>query len=138
MERVGQIILSPTKMQSPIERRSRRTIMSEFYNTILYQPLFNATIFLYNLIPGDDFGLAIIALTIFIRIIFFPLTVKSTQSQKALATINPKIQEIKERHKNNAQAQSAAIMQLYKDNKINPLAGCLPLLIQLPILIALY
>src|SRR3989344_8321024 len=112
--------------------------MIEFYNLILYRPLFNAVMFLYNVIPGHDFGLAIIALTVCIRLFFFPLSVRTIRSQRALNKINPKIKEIKEKFKNNAQAQSAAIMNLYKEHNVNPLAGCLPLLIQLPILIALY
>jgi YidC/Oxa1 family membrane protein insertase len=112
--------------------------MIELYNTILYKPLFNAVIFLYNIIPGSDFGLAVIVLTLIIRASFFPLSVKTIRSQRALNKLNPKLKEIKEKHKNDTQAQSAAIMQLYKDNNVNPLAGCLPLLIQLPILIALY
>jgi len=112
--------------------------MIELYNTFLYKPLFNAVMFLYNTIPGGDFGLAIVALTVIVRLIFFPLTAKTIRSQRAMGRINPKIKELKEKFKNNKQAQSAAIMQLYKDNKINPLSGCLPLLIQLPILIALY
>ena len=112
--------------------------MTELYNTILYKPLFNAVIFLYNIIPGQDFGLAVIVLTVLIRLAFFPLSVKTTVSQRALNKLNPKLKELKEKHKNDAQAQSAAIMQLYKEHNVNPLAGCLPLLIQLPILIALY
>lgn len=112
--------------------------MFELFNTILYQPLFNATIALYNVIPGNDFGLAIITLTIIIRVVFFPLTVKTIRSQRALGKINPLIKEVKDKFKNDAQAQSAAIMNLYKEHKVNPMSGCLPLLIQLPILIALY
>ena len=112
--------------------------MIELYNTILYQPLFNAVIFLYNIIPGRDFGLAVIALTVFIRLLFFPLSVKTIRSQRALNKISPKLKEIKEKFKHDTQAQSAAVMQLYKDHNVNPIAGCLPLLIQLPILIALY
>lgn len=112
--------------------------MIELYNLVLYRPLFNAVIFLYNIIPGHDFGLAIIALTVVIRLTFFPLSVRTIRSQKALSKINPKIKAIKEKFKSDAQAQSAAIMNLYKEHKVNPLAGCLPLLIQLPILIALY
>ncbi len=110
----------------------------EFFKIILYQPLFNATIFLYDIIPGQDFGLAIVFLTIIIRLTFFPLTVKTTRSQRALNRINPKMKEIKEKFKHDSTAQSAAIMQLYKEHNVNPLSGCLPLLIQLPILIALY
>ena len=112
--------------------------MMELFNTTLFQPLFNATIFLYNVLPGNDFGLAIIALTLIIRVVFFPLTVKTTRSQRALSRINPLMKEIKNKFKNDSQAQSAAIMKLYKEHNVNPLSGCLPLLIQLPILIALY
>ncbi|OGM96393.1 MAG: hypothetical protein A3B86_04515 [Candidatus Yanofskybacteria bacterium RIFCSPHIGHO2_02_FULL_38_22b] len=110
----------------------------ELYNTILYEPLLNAVVFLYNILPGNDFGLAVIALTIIIRLIFFPLTVKTILSQRALSRINPQMKAIKDKFKNDVQAQSAAIMKLYKENNVNPLSGCLPLLIQLPILIALY
>lgn len=112
--------------------------MSALYNELLYRPLFNLTVLLYNLIPGSDFGLAIIGLTILIRFVFLPLTVKTVLSQRALSKINPQIKEIKEKYKKDSSAQSAAILKLYKDNNINPAAGCIPLLIQLPILIALY
>jgi|SRR3989338_1957430 len=112
--------------------------MIEIYNKILYQPLLNAVIFLYNILPGADFGLAIIVLTVIMRLALSPLTIKTTLSQRAMNKINPQIKEIKSKYKNDTQAQSAAIMKLYKDNNVNPLAGCLPLLIQLPILIALY
>ena len=108
------------------------------YNELLYRPLFNLTVFLYNLIPGSDFGLAIIALTILTRLVFLPLTVKTVLSQRDLNKLNPEIKAVKEKYKNDKAAQSAAIMKLYKDRNINPAAGCVPLLIQLPILIALY
>ena len=112
--------------------------MLALFNEILYRPFFNAVIFLYNILPGNDFGLAIVVLTVIIRIILSPLTVKTVKSQKALAAINPKIKEIKDKFKNDNATQSAEIMKLYKENNINPMAGCLPLIIQLPILIALY
>ncbi len=112
--------------------------MLELFNTILYRPLFNAVIFLYDIIPGGDFGLAIVALTVIIRLAFSPLSIKTIQSQKTMNKINPKLKAIKEKFKNDNQAQSAAIMELYKEHKVNPFFGCLPLLIQLPILIALY
>jgi YidC/Oxa1 family membrane protein insertase len=112
--------------------------MGALFNEILYRPLFNAVIFLYNILPGNDFGIAIIVLTIAIRVLFFPLSIKTVRSQKALNQLNPKMQEIKERLKGDSAAQSAEIMKLYKENHVNPLAGCLPLLIQLPVLIALY
>ena len=112
--------------------------MMTLYTEILYRPLFNAVVFLYNILPGQDFGFAIIALTAVIRVLFFPLSIKTVRSQKAISTLNPKIQDIKQKFKDDKSAQSVETMKLYKENNINPLAGCLPLLIQLPILIALY
>ncbi len=109
-----------------------------FFKIVIYIPLFNALIFLSNFMPNHDLGLGIIALTIVIRFIFLPLSIKAQRSQRALNAINPHIQAIKEKHKHDQAAQGAAMMQLYKEHNVNPLAGCLPLLIQLPILIALY
>ena len=112
--------------------------MGELYTEILYRPLFNAVVFLYDFLPGHDFGLAIIALTAIIRIGFFPLSIKTVRSQKALSQLSPKLQEIKQKYKDDKTAQSAETMKLYKENNINPLSGCLPILIQLPIIFALY
>ncbi len=112
--------------------------MLTFFKEILYTPLFNLLILFYNVIPGHDFGVAIIVLTLLIRVIFSPLSLKAQRSQRALNALNPKIQEVKEKYKKDQAAQGQAIMQLYKEHGINPFAGCLPLIIQLPILIALY
>ncbi len=109
-----------------------------FFKVILYIPLFNALVFLSNFMPSHDLGLGIIALTVVIRFLFLPLSIKAQRSQRALNVINPHIQAIKEKHKHDQAAQGAAMMQLYKEHNINPIAGCLPLLVQLPILIALY
>jgi len=108
------------------------------FNEILFRPLFNITVFLYDILPWNDFGLAIIVLTVIIKFIFLPLTIKSIRSQKKLSQLNPQIQQIKEKYKNNPKAQSEATLALYRESGINPLAGCLPLLIQIPILIGLY
>lgn len=108
------------------------------FNIILYQPLFNALIFLYQFLPGRDFGVAVIVLTIIIRIILYPLMLKSIKSQKMLSELQPRIQEIQQKYKGNKEKQAKEMMQLYQKEKINPLGGCLPFLIQLPILIALY
>ncbi len=108
------------------------------FNTLLYQPLFNALIFLYQFLPGKDFGVAVIVLTIIIRVILYPLMLKSIKSQKVLAELQPQIQEIQQKYKNDKEKQAKEMMALYQKEKINPLGGCLPLLIQLPILFALY
>lgn len=108
------------------------------FNTILYQPLFNALIFLYQFLPGKDFGIAIIALTIIIRFLFYPLMAKSLKSQKIISDLQPKIQEIQQKYKNDREKQGKEMIKLYQKEKVNPFGGCLPLLVQLPILIALY
>ena len=109
-----------------------------FFNTILYQPLFNGLILLYQYLPGNDFGVAVIVLTILIRLILYPLMVQSIKSQKVLSELQPKIQEIQSKHKGDKERQAKEMIELYQKEKINPLGGCLPLLFQLPILIALY
>src|SRR4030066_959163 len=108
------------------------------FNTILYEPLLNALVLLYQYIPGKDFGIAVIALTLVIRFILYPLMVKSIRSQKVLSELQPKIKEIQEKYKNDKEKQTKEMMALYQREKINPFGGCLPLLIQLPILVALY
>jgi len=108
------------------------------FNIVLYQPLFNILILFYQYLPGQDFGIAVIVLTILVRVLFYPLSAKSVRSQRVLQDLQPKMQEIQEKYKDNKQKQTEEIMKLYQEEKINPLSGCLPLLIQLPILIAFY
>jgi YidC/Oxa1 family membrane protein insertase len=112
--------------------------MVNFFNVFLYQPLFNALIFLYAFLPGHDFGVAIIILTLLIRLALYPLMAQSIKSQKILNELQPKIQEIQKKYKDDKQAQAKATMELYQQEKFNPFGGCLPLLVQLPILWALY
>ncbi len=112
-------------------------ILINFFNQILYYPLFNALIWLYNNIPGQDLGIAIIVLTALIRFILYPLSQKAIQSQKAMAKLQPEIKEIRKKYKGKEE-QAKAMMNLYQKYKINPFSGCLPILIQLPILFALY
>lgn len=108
------------------------------FNAILHQPLFNALVLLYEYLPGHDFGIAIIILTILIKFLLYPLGTLGIKSQRAISTLQPKIKEIQERYKGDRQKQTQATLELYRKEKINPFSGCLPLLIQLPILIALY
>jgi len=113
-------------------------MIGQLFNLILYQPLFNILIGLYEFVPGKDFGVAVILLTILIRLLLYPLSVKAIKSQKALARVQPMVKEIQEKYKNEKEKQAAEIMALYKKEKINPFSSILPLFIQLPILIALY
>jgi len=113
-------------------------MFSYLFHVILYQPILNVFVFLYNIIPGHDIGVVILLITIIIRALVYPLMSSSIKSQKAVQDLQPKLKEIKDQFKNDKQRQAAATMQLYKENKVNPFASCLPLLVQLPILIALY
>ena len=108
------------------------------FHTFLYQPILNLLISLYNIIPGGEIGFAIIALTVVIKLILWPLTRSSLKSQKAMQEIQPKLNELKAKHKDDKEALAKAMMELYKNEKVNPLSSCLPLIIQLPILIGLY
>lgn len=108
------------------------------FNTILYQPLFNALVLLYWYIPGRDFGIAVILFTVIIKLAFYPLASKGIKSQKALQELQPKIKEIQEKYKTDRQKQSMALMELYKKEKVSPFSGLMPLFVQLPILIALF
>ncbi len=92
--------------------------------------------FLYSFI--GNYGVAIIVITVLQKIIFYPLTQKSHKSMQAMQTLQPKMQAIKERYKNNPQKVNQETMELYKKHGVNPFGGCLPMLIQIPIFIALY
>ncbi|MCX6743505.1 MAG: YidC/Oxa1 family membrane protein insertase, partial [Candidatus Parcubacteria bacterium] len=104
----------------------------------LYQPLFNALVWLYNVLPGHDVGLAIIVLTLVIRLILFPLYYQSIKSQRALQEVQPKVDALRKQYKEDQEKLAKELMILYKNENVNPFSSCLPLLIQLPFLIALY
>jgi len=112
--------------------------MMSFFYTLIYQPLYNILIFLYNVIPGKDFGISIILITVLLRTILIPLYQKQIESQKKLQELQPKIKVLQEKTKNNKEQQTKQLMELYKENKTNPFSGCLPLIIQLVFLIAIY
>lgn len=114
------------------------SFISNVFHNFLYRPLFNLLIFLYNFIPGRDFGITIIVLTVLIRILLYPLAKKAIESQRAFSRIQPKIKEIQERYKEDKNKQMKEIMAFYQKEKINPFFSFLPLLIQMPVLIALY
>lgn len=113
-------------------------MLGNLFHLILTQPLFNVLVFFYNTIAFNDFGLAIIFITVFIRLILWPMNQKAIKSQRELQDIQPKIKEVQNKYKDKKEEQAKALMELYKSNKVNPFGGCLPILVQLPILIALY
>ena len=108
------------------------------FTEIIIRPLLNLTVFIYGSVGFADFGLTVILVTLLVRVAVLPLSLKTARSQREMAKLGPELEKIKVQHKGNMQAQSEATMRLYKEHKINPLAGCLPLLIQLPILFGMY
>ncbi len=112
-------------------------MFSFLWNTLLYKPLYNGLIFLMSVIPGASVGLAVIILTIIVRLIIFPFTHKSIKVQRKMRELEPELQKIREKYKDK-QEQAKQTMELYKKHETNPFSGCITVLIQLPILIALF
>lgn len=107
------------------------------FNEIFYRPLLNGLVFFTSVLPGHDLGLAVILLTLIIKIITFPLTHKMLHTQKKMKAIEPEIKKIyAENHSKEKQAQ--ALMEIYRAHGVSPFSGFLALLIQMPLLIALY
>jgi YidC/Oxa1 family membrane protein insertase len=100
------------------------------------QPLFWIMTFIHGFV--GNWGWSIIFLTMFVKLLFYPLSAASYRSMAKMRLVTPKMTEIRERHADDKQAQSAAMMELYKKEKVNPLGGCLPILIQMPVFISLY
>jgi len=107
------------------------------WDIILYQPLLNLLIIFYNFL-GRNMGVAIIALTILVRLLLFPSTMKSLLVQKKLKDMQPEIERIKKDHGHDRKKMTEATMELYQKHGVNPFSSCLPLLIQFPVFIALY
>ncbi|MFZ2299804.1 MAG: YidC/Oxa1 family membrane protein insertase [Candidatus Moraniibacteriota bacterium] len=112
--------------------------MIQIFDAIVYQPLYNTLIFFYNAIPGHDFGIAIILTTLALKAILIPLSKKQIESQKKMQELQPHMKEIQQQYKNDKEKQTKALMEFYKEHKTNPFSGCLPLIIQLFFLIAIY
>lgn len=103
---------------------------------VLAKPLFYVLKFFYNYV--GNYGWAIILLTVLIKLIFWPLTDKSYKSMKAMQTLQPEMQKLRDKYKNDRDMLNKEIMGLYKEHRVNPLGGCLPMLVQIPVFFALY
>ena len=104
------------------------------FNTLITGPFGSVLNFIYSLV--NNYGLAIIIFCIVCKLLLFPLTLKSKKSMFANARIQPKMQELQKKYKNDKDRYSMELQKLYKEEKVSPLAGCLPLLITMPILLA--
>lgn len=112
--------------------------MKAFLKATIYTPLFNVLIFLVWLMPNHSLGLAIIGITLIMRLIFLPSSLKQGVSQEKLRLLQPQLKELQAKHKGDKNAQSKAMMDLYKQAGTSPWGACLPMIVQLIVLILLY
>src|SRR5690606_33020584 len=100
------------------------------------KPLYYLLDWLYQIL--GNFGLAILAVTVIVKALFFPLANKSYESMAKMKKLQPQMEQLRERYKDDKAKQQQELMALYQKEKINPLAGCLPILVQIPVFFALY
>lgn len=112
--------------------------MKELFNTLFFEPLYNLLIGLINLIPGGDVGLAVILLTIIVKLVLFPLSKSAVKSQLEMRELQKPMEELKEKYKDDREKLGMETLALYKEYNINPFAGIFVVLIQLPVILALY
>ncbi len=112
--------------------------MKAFFTATLYRPLFNALAWLYENIAFEDLGMAIILLTLGVRLLLFPLFHQTVKHQRITQNLQPEIKRIQKHHKEDKETQAQKIMELYNEHKVNPLTPLLALLVQIPIVIVLY
>lgn len=108
------------------------------FTTLIVQPVFNLLVLIYSLLPGHNFGLSIILFTVAVRLLMWPLIKKQLHHAKAMRELAPELKKIKQQTKGNRQKESLMVMQLYKQREINPFASIGLLIVQIPVLIALY
>lgn len=121
-----------------LELKGLLLMVASIFTTIIVQPIFNLLVFIYGVLPGHNFGLAILIFTIIVRLAMWPLVKKQLNHAKAMRELAPELKKIKAAAKGDRQKESQMTMELYKEREINPFASLGILLVQLPILIGLY
>src|SRR3954463_14095032 len=111
--------------------------MTFLYHTLIFNPIYNALVGLFLVLPWADAGVAVILITVIVRLVIFPLSKKAVVTPVRMQEINPELQRIKEKYKDNTEEQAKQTLALYKDKGVNPFSGILVLIIQLPIIFAL-
>jgi len=113
-------------------------MISNTFGTLIFDPLYNVLVFLIATLPFADVGIAVILLTVLVKVFLLPLAYKAAKTQAIMRRINPLLQESQKKHKNDKQKQAQKAMEIYRAHDIHPLSGLLVLFIQLPIIIGLY
>lgn len=112
--------------------------MGNAFQTYLYEPILTALVWIYEVVPLHDLGVAIVLLTFAVRTVLLPLFWKNAKDQSILQALQPKVKEIQERHQGDREAQGRALLALYRAHRVNPLSGILFLALQIPIFLALF
>jgi YidC/Oxa1 family membrane protein insertase len=112
--------------------------MSFLYHTFFFDPLYNILVLLFNFLPVVDAGIIIVLLTVLVRIIIYPLSRKAVFTQVKMSEIAPDLAEIKKKYKDKAEEQAKQTLALYRERGVNPFSGILVIIIQIPIIFALY
>ena len=113
-------------------------MVSALFHTVFYNPIYNALVALVAFVPGSDVGIAVILVTILIRLLLLPFSLSAARTQRAMKALEPKIKELKEKHKGDKEKEALETLALYRDARVNPFASFLTVFIQIPILLALY
>ena len=113
-------------------------MISTVFYAAFYNPIYNALVALVALVPGGDVGVAVILLTIVIRLVLLPFALSAARTQHAMKGLEPKLKELKELHKGNKEKETLETLALYKEARVNPFSSILTVIIQLPVLLALY
>lgn len=113
-------------------------MLGDLFATLIFNPLYNGLILFVDVVPGGDLGIAVILLTILVKLLLFPLSLKAVRTQMLMREIEEPMKELREKYKDDRQEQARRIMELYKEKKINPFSSIFLILIQLPIIFGLY
>ncbi len=113
-------------------------MLSYIWHTFFFDPIYNTLVFFIDITPTRDVGVAIIATVFVVKFILLPLSIKAVKTQKIMREIEPRLKKLKETHKDDREAQAKAMMEVYRDAGLNPFASIFVILLQIPLLIALY
>ena len=113
-------------------------MISGLFHTLFYDPIYNGLIFLIDIVPLSDVGIAIILITVLVKLILFPISQKAVRTQFLMRGLQPQLERIKKKYAKDKQEQARKTMDLYKEKGINPFSGILLIFIQIPIILALY
>jgi len=113
-------------------------MFSYIWHTFFFDPIYNTLVLFIDLTPTKDVGIAIIATVFVVKFVLLPLSIKAVKTQKIMKEIEPKLKELKEKNKDDREALARAMMELYKEAGLNPFASIFVILLQIPLVIALY